>query len=106
MRVITGKDEKLWTVYAVSPSDLTAGHVEFLPERFRGGWLVFERTGERRRCAPTPQTWPDLPESDLLDLLEQAEVVPRRPAYAWEIDSHHGASPADGKSLSRESDSP
>ena len=66
-----------WEVYDVLPSTLAAGRGEFLPEHLRNGWLVFHSQDERRRLAPIPTDWTELPMDDLRALLLAAEIVSR-----------------------------
>jgi hypothetical protein len=69
-----------WTVYQVQrqakSSGLQAG--DFLPRTFANGWLVFECCNEKRRLAPFPSKWEELPETTLRSLLSVA--VPARPS--------------------------
>jgi hypothetical protein len=46
-----------------------------LPEALRRGWLAFESKSERRRLAPTPDSWEELSDSELSDLLERAVLT-------------------------------
>lgn len=61
----------VWTVYQVQrqakTSSLNAG--DFLPRTFANGWLVFECCNEKRRLAPFPSKWEELPETTLRSLL-------------------------------------
>lgn len=41
---------------------------------FRDGWLVFERSGERRRLAPIPAGWERMTERGLERLCRSAEA--------------------------------
>jgi hypothetical protein len=49
-----------------------------LPPRLAHGWIAFEHLDERRRVAPIPAGWSDLPESGLRDLWREAEQLPPR----------------------------
>ena len=42
------------------------------------GWLCFQRGAEKRRLAPIPARWAELPDAALADLLARAEPVRRR----------------------------
>ena len=44
----------------------------------RAGWLAFECSLERRRYAPPPPGWEQLPDDDLARLCQSATVVARR----------------------------
>lgn len=43
--------------------------------RFRGGWLVFDTRGERRRLGPIPQGWEYWDDHELRSLLRDAEIL-------------------------------
>ena len=49
-----------------------------LPPRLAHGWVAFEHADERRRVAPIPDGWDQLPEGALRDLWRQAEHLPPR----------------------------
>lgn len=49
-----------------------------LPPRLAHGWVAFEHLDERRRVAPIPRGWSDLPEAELRDLWRTAEQLPPR----------------------------
>lgn len=49
-----------------------------LPPRLAHGWIAFECGEERRRVAPIPMGWSDLPETGLRDLWRGAEQLPPR----------------------------
>jgi hypothetical protein len=59
-------DDRRATVGAIRPGRLTRG------------WLCFENPEERRRLQPIPENWHHLPDSELLALLQQARIAPRR----------------------------
>ena len=42
---------------------------------FRGGWLAFKSSDERRRLVPFPREWNTFSDSQLLGLLERSESV-------------------------------
>ena len=48
-----------------------------LTNGFERGWLAFETQGEKRRLAPIPEGWAELPDEALRALLAQATVTPR-----------------------------
>ena len=66
-----------WNAFAVHPSSATTAHAA-LPRQYREGWLSFDSERETRRVAPIPEGWRELSEQELLDLLEKAEIAPRR----------------------------
>ncbi len=49
-----------------------------LPPRLAHGWVAFEHGDERRRVAPIPPSWYELPESELRALWRGAEELPPR----------------------------
>jgi hypothetical protein len=49
-----------------------------LPPRLSRGWIAFECGDERRRVAPIPSGWDQLPESALVELWDSAELLPPR----------------------------
>lgn len=81
-----------WTIWDVFPQMVerrrTVAPESLTPERrrrrearaplssgFEGGWLTFETLGEKRRLAPIPEGWADLPDEELLALLNQAKLT-------------------------------
>jgi hypothetical protein len=46
-----------------------------LPDRFAGGWLCFERAGEKRRLAPVPSGWHRFTSLELEALRDRAPQV-------------------------------
>jgi hypothetical protein len=44
-----------------------------VPDHLQHGWLAFQCGAERRRLAPIPRDWTELPTEDLKELLERAE---------------------------------
>jgi hypothetical protein len=51
----------------------------FLSPQLACGWLTFESPTEKRRLAPIPQHWEQLPDADLERLCEAARPVPVPP---------------------------
>ena len=60
-----------WQVVQVEPES-ASGRPDLLPPSMRGGWLVFDSRGQRRRLSPVPADWESLPEQRLLHLCEMA----------------------------------
>ena len=58
---------KRWRVW-----DTVPGRTEGLEDAFRAGWLTFDNGGERRRLAPVPPFWAQLPDERLALLLRVA----------------------------------
>lgn len=52
--------------------------VPFVSPALAGGWLCFESEHGKRRLAPPPVLWEEVPEAELIALWEQAELVPLR----------------------------
>jgi hypothetical protein len=42
------------------------------------GWLTFDSGTEKRRLSPIPEDWQGFSDGQLAQLLERAEVAPRR----------------------------
>ena len=76
LREFTDGLGKPWRVWDTRPA---TGRVR---EAFRDGWLTFEHGGEhttRRRLAPIPERWDQLPEDELRRLCVAASSErPRR----------------------------
>ncbi len=49
-----------------------------LTPRLAKGWLAFESESSRRRLAPIPHEWHELPDDDLRELWRGAEQLPPR----------------------------
>lgn len=71
-----------WKVWDITPELL---HPATTRDMFQGaysdyqrGWLVFESAHERRRLAPFPAGWEELPVERLEELLAAAKLVPTR----------------------------
>lgn len=57
-----------------------ASGVPFVNPALARGWLCFESQAGKRRLAPPPASWEEVPEADLVALWQQADVVqPRLP---------------------------
>ena len=63
-------DDGEWVVFNVSP-----GISDMVDPEFCRGWLCFEHNDERRRLAPIPKNWEDLPEPYLAGLWAVATPV-------------------------------
>jgi hypothetical protein len=74
LRRIVLDDERECLVFDVSPSLSDA-----LDPEFCDGWLCFEQPKERRRLAPVPKNWLELPEADLARLWERATRIVKLP---------------------------
>jgi hypothetical protein len=82
VREFTDGDGMEWRAWDVRPDDLDTRmqHEDYLASLYVTGWITFETRSEteKRRLYPIPDGWGDLPERELVRLLERAEVVPQR----------------------------
>ena len=70
----TDRTGRLWRVWHTRP---TASEVlKALPEAWKEGWLTFESGDEKRRLAPVPKGWENLPPKRLELLCRVAEPAP------------------------------
>lgn len=67
-----------WRVWDVNPAIHARSKTPKRAFTVPDGWLCFESDGERRRLTPVPAGWMDADDESLVDLLDIAEVVPRR----------------------------
>lgn len=100
MALVTFRDSqgRGWRVWNVERARLGSTQGDYLHERYRDGWLVFEpeEGGERRRLTGYPSQWASLPPTELEALRDRAEVAARlgatgrdasvRPDASGEID--------------------
>ncbi|HEX8830028.1 MAG TPA: hypothetical protein VF705_02625 [Longimicrobium sp.] len=82
MRILKWRETE-WTVWDVFPTfearmRMTGESADLLVQ----GWLVFQCELEKRRLGPIPEGWDALPDEDLVELLESASLVQRRPGEA------------------------
>jgi hypothetical protein len=83
----------LWDVWDVRPGGIERRHRDTRPpverrvrSEFRvslgmqmvDGWLTFESLEHKRRLAPIPENWSQVPDTELLRLCEQAVPVRER----------------------------
>ena len=66
LREFTDSRGATWRVWATQPLS------ENVRPDLRGGWLTFEQGTLRRRLAPIPEGWAELPEEGLRRLCTQA----------------------------------
>ena len=80
MKRIQDEQGTQWTVYGVTRYARLTGRTinDFLPPTYSDGWLVFQSTYEKRRLAPFPGNWTDLPDETLRAFL--ATATPVRPS--------------------------
>jgi len=87
VRVFTDRGGNQWSVWRVLPTSSTAG----LQERFRNGWLCFERAdgGGRARLPldEVPPGWEQLPD-DRLELLCRVAELGSRPRGTTPAGAH------------------
>jgi hypothetical protein len=81
MALVTFKDSqgRGWRAWNVERARLESTQGDYLHERYREGWLVFEpeEGGERRRLTGYPSQWASLPPAELEALRDRAEVAAR-----------------------------
>ncbi len=58
----------LWQAWDTLPEKIVSNTLE-------GGWLTFQREGEKRRLAPIPLYWANASEEELRALLARAKPV-------------------------------
>ncbi len=58
----------LWQAWDTLPEKIVSNTLE-------GGWLTFQREGEKRRLAPIPLYWANASEDELRALLARAKSV-------------------------------
>ncbi|HWK89582.1 MAG TPA: hypothetical protein VNP72_06285 [Longimicrobium sp.] len=71
-------DTSVWRIWDVHPADHDGAFG--VRQIYLGGWLCIESGEEKRRYAPIPENWDELPDDALLELISQAEVA-KRSAY-------------------------
>ena len=81
MRQIRDAAGNEWMVYEVNPVASEWRSIDSLPEGYRGGWLCFESSSEKRRLTPLPSAWQELPLEQLSGLLLTAVPVRRSVRY-------------------------
>lgn len=79
VREFTDSKGRQWRAWDVAPDDLNARikNEDYLAALNYTGWIVFETKteSEKRRLYPIPKGWSELPDSELEELLESAELV-------------------------------
>jgi hypothetical protein len=100
-RRLSADDGALWDVWDVHPDDIvgrfaydrrtgaradTRASSEHttrpLDPQLAAGWLCFQHGDQRRRFAPIPPRWDELPETVLRIMLDAATIVPAEPGAA------------------------
>ena len=71
-----------WQVFFTERRAASERRDQYLPEAYRGGWLVFECAVEKRRLAPVPADWAELSDQALEALCATAARQPSRPSSA------------------------
>jgi hypothetical protein len=77
----TGVD---WKVSLTPRGSDAVSRENYLPEAYRGGWLVFESAQEKRRFAPVPPDWEALSSEQLAGLCAKASTQSTRPRSSGE----------------------
>jgi hypothetical protein len=67
-----------WKVSFTPRGSDAVSREHYLPEAYRGGWLVFESAQEKRRLAPVPADWEQLTTAELVALCSKASTQPAR----------------------------
>ena len=82
MALRTFKDSggNVWRVWNVIPQYDTARDEDTLTPGLQGGWLCFEREGEKRRLSPIPEGWEAAAPEELERHCNEAAPVARRHA--------------------------
>jgi hypothetical protein len=75
MRDVTDERGERWLVYEVQRAAAASDVV--VPEPMREGWLCFESATHKKRVAPIPPGWTEIPEAGLLQLSREVEPVPK-----------------------------
>jgi hypothetical protein len=73
-----GQDVLAYTGPERRDEERRARSLPFVSPTLAGGWLCFESERGKRRLAPPPALWEELPEAELIALWQQAENVPLR----------------------------
>lgn len=78
MRTFRDTQGTAWTVFEVRRQVSSAGDTRsFLPGGFNDGWLCFETAGAKRRLTKYPARWREFNDSELMNLLNQAQPAPK-----------------------------
>lgn len=77
IRMLTDQDGTVWQVFEVYPHSERAARAQ-VPLNFRGGWLCFQSSFERRRLAPIPLGWRTWDDGALLLSMRQCTGIRRR----------------------------
>jgi hypothetical protein len=76
-----GLDWEVWDVLPPTPSHGSAPdaapRLEQVPAELASGWLCFQTGTDRRRFAPIPRSWDELPDGVLRLMLDFSDRVPR-----------------------------
>jgi len=76
----TDRAGKAWRVWHTLPR--LAEQLTTLPPDWKAGWLTFESDGDKRRLAPFPANWEDLPPARLELLCRMAHPAQSTAAHA------------------------
>lgn len=82
VREFTDQTGREWRAWDVTPDDLNPRTKDetYLAQLYITGWIVFETKdgSNKRRLYPVPKGWSELPEAEVVVLLNKAEIVPPR----------------------------
>ena len=89
MRSLTDRAGTVWEVFEVFPGAGGRG-LDHVPDQYRGGWLCFQSTSERRRLAPIPADWLEWDARAFEAALQGAEGFRRRTPHGSDTISREG----------------
>ena len=78
LRSFTDSQGQGWRVWNVVPQYDTARDEDTLTPGLQGGWLCFERDGQKRRLSPIPGGWEEAGAEELERYCRDATPVARR----------------------------
>lgn len=78
LRSFTDSQGQGWRVWNVVPQYDAARDEDTLTPGLQGGWLCFEREGQKRRLSPIPQGWEEAGTVELERYCSEATPVARR----------------------------
>lgn len=78
LRSFTDSQGQGWRVWNVVPQYDTARDEDTLTPGLQGGWLCFEKHGEKRRLSPIPDDWETAGPEMLERYCQEAAQVVRR----------------------------
>lgn len=86
LRTFRDADGSLWQAWDTLPEKIVSNTLE-------GGWVTFQREGEKRRLAPIPLYWANASDDELRVLLARAKPVGPVGGAAAEADAERPEGP-------------